>query len=995
MKKSMIVFLSLIIFVTCRSSYSYAEMTNPPKHFTGKGIKVAVIDTGIDSTHPDLKKNYLKGYDFIDNDTNPEDTVGHGTHVAGIIAANGTMKGVAPDASILAYRVSEDPGDTEMIIKAINQAIEDGAHIINLSLETPLPGTDTPINQAIQKAIAKNITVVSGAGNSGPEQWSLGSLTSTPESISVGNAKQQGIIQNWFQISGTQHFIPFRAIKGGSKNLKPGEYSVVHFKNLTVENIKKQDNLKNTIVIFDSVDDDQWTDSVQELQKRGVVVLLSSLERDDEVTAKKKLHLNNTDSPKNNETSLPEDIIEKEEKQMFEEAAREQKVVTITQDSELRIDTDSSRGPAIGSWQIKPDIAAYGVDIESTFPRNMELNSSDIKPFKKEGYAIMSGTSMAAPRVAGAAALLKQAHPDWSPYEIRAALTSTATLIKEPNNTIVTPLAQGSGLVDIAKALEADILPLTNNLSFGFLQSNVGVQTITQNLKIKNVSNSSQTLVTDNQALEGNAEINIPSSITIPPHQTIEIPVTLQVDTSLKISKHIGMLYLKQDEKQMNIPYIVCVDPKDYPFLSMYGPVEVSNDNFPYLLRYYSPFSVEQLTISITGQTAHNQPFSSVLMEKNTPSKGYQEFKWDGRDQNKKLVPKGTYELTITAKDSSQFYQISRPLTISGTDEKTVESPKINKVTDQDTKITGTGEKGAIVKVAVDGKEIGMGTVDDQGNFTVDIPKQPGGKEVVVTLTDAAGNTSQPTKTKVEATDVTAPDAPKVNKVTNQDTKVTGTGEKGATVKVVVDGKEIGTGKVDDQGNYTVDIPKQPGGKEIIVTLTDAAGHTSQSTKLIVEATDVTPPNAPKVNKVTDQDTKITGTGEKGAIVKVTVDGKEIGTGTVDDQGNFTVDIPKQPGGKEVVVTLTDADGNVSKLAKTKLKIDPSKEGQKNINNDHQVIDTNPEDAPTGYITKGNGSTMNSQYQGNLPKTGGKEGMMDTLLGLGAITMAFFVRRMK
>ncbi|WP_232299090.1 Ig-like domain-containing protein, partial [Bacillus cereus] len=93
--------------------------------------------------------------------------------------------------------------------------------------------------------------------------------------------------------------------------------------------------------------------------------------------------------------------------------------------------------------------------------------------------------------------------------------------------------------------------------------------------------------------------------------------------------------------------------------------------------------------------------------------------------------------------------------------------------------------------------------------------------------------------TQVGEKDTTAPDAPKVNKVTDQDTKVTGTGEKGATVKVVVDGKEIGTGKVDDQGNYTVDIPKQPGGKEIVVTLTDAAGNTSKPTKTTVEAKDV------------------------------------------------------------------------------------------------------------------------------------------------------------
>ncbi|WP_238141311.1 Ig-like domain-containing protein [Bacillus cereus] len=256
-------------------------------------------------------------------------------------------------------------------------------------------------------------------------------------------------------------------------------------------------------------------------------------------------------------------------------------------------------------------------------------------------------------------------------------------------------------------------------------------------------------------------------------------------------------------------------------------------------------------------------------------------------------------------------------------------APKVNIVTDQDTKVTGTGEKGATVKVVVDGKEIGTGKVDDQGNYSVDIPKQAGGKEVVVTLTDAAGNTSQPGKTKVEEKDVTAPEAPKVNKVTDQDTKVAGTGEKGATVKVTVDGKEIGTGKVNDQGNYSVDIPKQSGGKEVVVTLTDAAGNTSQPGKTKVEEKDVTAPEAPKVNKVTDQDTKVAGTGEKGATVKVTVDGKEIGTGKVDDQGNYSVNIPKQLGGKEVVVTLTDAAGNISKPTKTTVQEDPAIEDAK------------------------------------------------------------------
>ncbi|WP_192870463.1 Ig-like domain-containing protein, partial [Bacillus cereus] len=227
---------------------------------------------------------------------------------------------------------------------------------------------------------------------------------------------------------------------------------------------------------------------------------------------------------------------------------------------------------------------------------------------------------------------------------------------------------------------------------------------------------------------------------------------------------------------------------------------------------------------------------------------------------------------------------------------------------------------GANISIVVDGKEIGTGKVDDQGNYTVDIPKQPGGKEIAVTLTDA-GNTSQPAKTIVQSKVVTPPNAPKVNIVTDQDTKVVGTGEAGSKVSVVVDGKEIGSGTVDEQGNFTVNIPKQPGGKEIAVTLTDVSGNKSEATK--INSKDTTAPEVPKVNEITDQDTKVMGTGEAGSKVSVVVDGKEIGSGTVDEQGNFTVGIPKQPGGKEIAVTLTDTSGNTGNPVNIKVKENP------------------------------------------------------------------------
>ena len=107
----------------------------------GTGIKIAVIDTGVDFNHPDLfgwgpDGKVIGGYNFIQENQLPMDTNGHGTKVAGIIAADGSVLGVAPKAKILAYKVSEDGEgvSSELIRGAIEKAIEDEADIINISL---------------------------------------------------------------------------------------------------------------------------------------------------------------------------------------------------------------------------------------------------------------------------------------------------------------------------------------------------------------------------------------------------------------------------------------------------------------------------------------------------------------------------------------------------------------------------------------------------------------------------------------------------------------------------------------------------------------------------------------------------------------------------------------------------------------------------------------------------------------------------------------------
>ena len=133
----------------------------------GEGMVVAIIDTGIDYTHPDLggglgpEHKVMGGYDFIEDDEDPMDDHGHGTHVAGIVAANGEVAGVAPEARLLAYKVLDftGRGTQSDIIAGIERAADpdgdpftdDAPHVINLSLGGFGDAND-PQSQAVNEA---------------------------------------------------------------------------------------------------------------------------------------------------------------------------------------------------------------------------------------------------------------------------------------------------------------------------------------------------------------------------------------------------------------------------------------------------------------------------------------------------------------------------------------------------------------------------------------------------------------------------------------------------------------------------------------------------------------------------------------------------------------------------------------------------------------------------------------------------------------------------
>lgn len=200
---------------------------------TGKGIKVGVLDTGIDYNHPDLTGAYkgyraqagedpkqvdparVKGWDFVDNDADPMETTyedwensgykeqgvlaeayytSHGTHVSGTIAGQAkndvgyAVKGVAPDVDLYVYRVLGPGGSGEMsgIIAGIDKAIEDDLDVINLSLGAATNDPLDPSSIALNNAMLQGVVSMVAAGNDGPNEGTLGTPGASALAITIG-----------------------------------------------------------------------------------------------------------------------------------------------------------------------------------------------------------------------------------------------------------------------------------------------------------------------------------------------------------------------------------------------------------------------------------------------------------------------------------------------------------------------------------------------------------------------------------------------------------------------------------------------------------------------------------------------------------------------------------------------------------------------------------------------------------------------------------------
>ncbi|HEX6299494.1 MAG TPA: S8 family serine peptidase [Acidimicrobiia bacterium] len=185
---------------------------------TGSGVTVALVDSGVNASHPDLAGQVIAGFDFVDNDSDPSpvgDTPeeAHGTFIAGIIAAavnDVGMAGVAPDARILNIRgCSEGECLTLDAVNAIYYAVDRGADIVNLSFGGPFPeeAEDPPLEEAIDFAQKRDVLVVTAAGNTAPDDLGDG-LIMIPAELPHSNNIAVAATDRFDRISSESYFGP-------------------------------------------------------------------------------------------------------------------------------------------------------------------------------------------------------------------------------------------------------------------------------------------------------------------------------------------------------------------------------------------------------------------------------------------------------------------------------------------------------------------------------------------------------------------------------------------------------------------------------------------------------------------------------------------------------------------------------------------------------------------------------------------------------------------
>lgn len=479
---------------------------------TGAGVNVAVIDTGVDYTHPAFgghpsapNPKVIHAASFTGEPA--PDNFGHGTHVAAIACGDlykGTprgdsrVRGVAPGALLMSYKVltAHGSGSATNIILAIEDAVRRGAHVINMSLGDPSGDPLSPEAVAANNAMLAGVVVCCAAGNAGPQPGTVGTPGAAQHVLTVGASTDDGVTALFARLQGEgkgNRAIEMRLMSGSASLANPGaeaEY-VSCGQGRTAADFPP--TVRGRIALVRR-GENTFKEKARLAQAAGATAAIIYNNQ-----AGNFFGTLGENTPADPLPAIPVVSISKEDGEVLlgepqgEGGVFRHRLLLdprpVPQPD--RLAEFSSRGPTRDN-RIKPDLCAPGVDIFSAtiLPSMAPPLPGSGNMADPSGYTSVSGTSMATPHVAGASALLKQLHPEWDALKIKAVLMNTARWMKGQGEAT----DQGTGRLDLARAARATHMLVTAgevpaaSHSFGLVEHQGNRVGVTQAFRVVNLA---------------------------------------------------------------------------------------------------------------------------------------------------------------------------------------------------------------------------------------------------------------------------------------------------------------------------------------------------------------------------------------------------------------------------------------------------------------------------------------------------------------------------
>jgi minor extracellular serine protease Vpr len=541
-----------------------------------------------------------------------QDLVGHGSHSAGVAAGSQVdlsgsgrreirVAGVAPKAWIGNYRVFSPRAFDDNVIAAIEAAVEDGMDVINMSFGSGPAGNplDDPIIAAVENAVAAGVVTTISAGNSGPDPSTVGFPGAAPGAITVGassNAHYGLSTLGIFEVTSGSPFVPANlvSIVGGACADRCSLPSLA---------------LSAPLVDVDVVDGQLSGIACTPLPGGSLLGRLALVQRgtctfvvkgqtvaaagavgmviynsDDPAVSNSGEQLFN---PGMSQASVPALILRRSDglalKSFIAANADPPAVGQIRAAppgtppftgtaTPHRLTSFSSRGPT-PDLGIKPDLATVGADSyapcqddsasgENRFPAPDPPRGASTM-YNASGFEFAAGTSFSAPRSAGAAALVMQKHPGWTPALVKAALTETAVRPEDSGKIgLERVMSRGSGIIDLAAAATVESLVLPTSASFGRVTTETAPFTLSKTLTLTNQSSAAVTYTVEAHASAGDAAVLPsvqPSTITLGPGQDEALTFRVTVNPGVAAVELDSEGYLSVFDGRMTIPEILYV----------------------------------------------------------------------------------------------------------------------------------------------------------------------------------------------------------------------------------------------------------------------------------------------------------------------------------------------------------------------------------------------------------------------------------------------------